>query len=362
MPKFRENIKEMKPYKPPLEGRSTRDYLLLDFNERTTGTSPKVKEALKRFIDTDRLQVYPEYGDIESKIAEYAGVSASQTVITNGADQGIDVICRAHLSEGDRVIVPYPSFAMHYQSAGIQGAEILEPSYSEEDGSFPLEATLELISGSNSIGLVILCNPNNPLGTPISIQDVEEILKRAKEREIPVLHDEAYFEFSGITCRDLVKEYDNLYITRTFSKAFGLVATRVGYVISCEENLQELLKIRGPYDVNMFAKVAVLAALDDISFMESYVREVMRESKPKLEKFLMKRGVNFYPSAANFLFLPMSKPEKLIEDLKNEGVLVRPKAGPGNKLGVRVGLGTSEDTEKLINAFTALDPVSCFPL
>jgi histidinol-phosphate aminotransferase len=351
MPKFRKNIKEMKPYKPPLEGRSDQDYLLLDFNERTTVPSPEVKEALRKFIDADRLQVYPEYGDIEEKIARYGQVPASQVMITNGADQGIDVICRAHLSDGDKVIIPDPSFAMHYQSAGVQGAQILEPPYNEQDGSFPLEATLSLIS--DDVNLIILCNPNNPLGTSIPVRDVEKILRKA--RGIPVLHDEAYFEFSGITCTDLIKEYDNLYITRTFSKAFGLVAARVGYVISQEENLQELMKIRGPYDVNMFARTAVLAALEDISYVEDYVREVMQESKPRLEKFLRERGISFYPSAANFLFLTVPDRKELIENLKAEGILVRPKKGPGGKDGVRIAIGTLEDTEKLIRTFGKLD-------
>lgn len=351
MPKFRENIRTMNTYKPPLEGRGAQDYLLLDFNERTTGPSPKVKEALGRFIDTDRLQVYPEYGDLEEKIAQYAEVPGSQVMVTNGADQGIDVICRAHLSERDKVIIPAPSFAMHYQSAGIQGAEILEPSYSEEDGSFPLETTLSLISDDAEIKLIILCNPNNPLGTSISVKDTEKILRKAREKEIPVLHDEAYFEFSGVTCRDLVEKYDNLYITRTFSKAFGLVATRAGYVISQKENLQELLKIRGPYDVNMFARIAVLAALEDISYMRDYVREVMQESKPELENFLREKRISFLPSAANFLFLTVPKPKQIIENLKAENILVRPKKGPGNKEGVRVAIGTLEDTKRFINAF-----------
>lgn len=351
MPEFRENIRKMKPYKPPLEGRGAQDYLLLDFNERTLSTSQKVKEALKKFIDADRLQVYPEYGDLEEKIAQYAGVLVSEVMATNGADQGIDIICRAHLSDGDKVIIPFPSFAMHYQSAGIQGAEILEPPYSEEDGSFPLEDTLSLISGDEKIKLVILCNPNNPLGTAITIEDVKKILLEAMEKGIPVLHDEAYFEFSGITCRDLIREYNNLYITRTFSKAFGLVATRVGYVISHEKNLQELMKIRGPYDVNMFAKTAVLAALEDTVYMKDYVIEVMQESKPMLEGFLREKGVDFFPSAANFLFLKVLNPKRIIDNLKADGILVRPKEGPGNKGGVRVAIGVLADTERFIQSF-----------
>jgi len=341
-------IKKMGHYKPPLEGRSGKDYLLLDFNERTTEPNPKVKDALKKFIDSGRLQVYPEYGDLEDKIGEYARVKPGQTMVTNGGDQGIDIICRAHLDKGDKVIIPFPAFAMHYQSAGIQGAETLEPKY-KEDGSFPLEETLNLIS--DEVKLVILCNPNNPLGSAIPIEKVEKVLEKAKEKETAVLHDEAYFEFAGITCKDLIEEYDNLYIMRTFAKAFGLVATRAGYLISQEKNIQELLKIRGPYDINMFAKIAILAALEDKKYMEDYVREVMGESKPKIEEFLREKRIFFYPSAANFLLLKISNPQEIIESLKLKGILVRPKKAPDGKEAIRVSVGRMEDTKRFIKVF-----------
>ncbi len=348
----KERIKKMGHYKPPIEGRSVKDYLLLDFNERTTPDSPKVKEALKKFLDSDRLQIYPEYGDLEAKIAEYAGVKDDEVMVTNGGDQGIDIICRAYLDPGDKIIIPFPAFAMHYQSAGIQGAEILEPRYGE-NGEFPLGEVLNLL-GDEKVKLIILCNPNNPLGSPISIEDVEEILIKSREKDIAVLHDEAYFEFSKITAKDLIEKYNNLYIMRTFAKAFGLVASRAGHLISQEDNIQELLKIRGPYDVNMFAKTAILAALEDTKYMKDYVKEVIEKAKPKFEEFLRDKKIFFYPSATNFLFLKVSNPQEIIESLKSKGILVRPKKGPDGKEGIRVSIGTLEDTERFVRAFSEI--------
>lgn len=191
---IKKRIRKMGHYKPPIEGRSEKSYLLLDFNERTIPSSPKVKEALKKFIDSDKLQVYPEYADLEAKIAEYAGVLVGQVMVTNGGDQGIDIVCRSYLSEGDKAIIPFPEFAMHYQSVGIQGAEILEPRYKEE-GKLPLNEILELMD-DGKVKLVIFSNPNNPTGISTPIEEVEKILIKAKEKEIAVLHDEAYFEFS----------------------------------------------------------------------------------------------------------------------------------------------------------------------
>lgn len=344
---IKERIKKMSYYEPPEEGRTSKDYLLLDFNERTTPPSQEVKDALKRFIDSDRLQVYPEYGDLERKIAQYAGVKPGQVMATNGGDQGVDIICRAHLDEGDKVIIPFPAFATHYQSAGVQGAEILEPKY-KEDGSFPFEEVLSLLA--EEIKLVILCNPSNPLGSAAPTEMIEEILKKAKEKEIAVLCDEAYFEFCGITGKDLIEDYDNFYIMRTFSKPFGLASVRAGYILSQEENIRELLKIRGPYDINVFAKIATIAALENTKYMKDYVKEVMEVSKPKLENYLKEKGIFFYPSSANFLLLKVFNHRELVKSLKARDILVRLKPTPDGETGIRISIGTLEDTEKLIGA------------
>ena len=349
MARIRENIKKMSSYKPPLEGRATGGYLLLDFNEMTIEPSSKIKKALKEFVDSGRLQVYPEYGDLDSRIAEYVGVESSQVMATNGSDQGIDVIIRAFVKDCDRVIIPTPSFAMNYQSAEIQGAEILKPSY-REDLSFPLEEILGLIE--EDVNLIIIANPNNPTGTAISQKDILKILEKAKEKNVAVLHDEAYFEFSNITAKDFIGDFDNLFITRTFSKTFGLVAARPGYVLSQEKNIKELLKIRGPYDVNMFAKVAICAALEDLKYMRSYIKEVMEKSKPKLEKFFRENKVKFWSSAANFLLVKPDNQKSVLKILKSEGILVRPRKGLNIEGTIRVSIGTLKDTDRFIRAYS----------
>jgi len=348
MAEIRENIKKMSAYKPPLEGRASAGYLLSDFNEMTIGPSPKVRKALKEFIDSGRLQVYPEYGDLDSKIAEYSRVKPSEVMVTNGSDQGIDVIVRAFVKDGDKVIIPTPGFAMYYQSAQIQGAKLLEPIYNS-NLDFPLDQVLAMLE--RGAKLLIIANPNNPTGTAISKKDVLKILKKAKEKDVAVLHDEAYFEFSNITAKDYLSEFDNLFITRTFSKTFGLVSTRPGYVLSQEKNIKELLKIRGPYDVNMFAKVAILAALDDLEYMRKYVKEVMERSKPRLEEFFRRSKVKFWQGKANFLLVKPADQKKAIKILQSEGILVRPRDGLNIEGTIRVSIGTLKDTERFIKSY-----------
>lgn len=345
---IRENIKKMSAYKPPLEGRAKKGYLLLDFNEMTIEPSQKVKKALKEFVDSGRLQVYPEYGDLEARIAKYAGNKPGQVMVTNGSDQGIDVIVRAFVKDGDKVIIPSPSFTMYYQSAQIQGAKLLEPVY-DYNLDFPLDQVLAMLE--KGAKLLIIANPNNPTGTIVSKENILKILKKAKEKNVAVLHDEAYFEFSKITAKDFIDDFDNLFITRTFSKTFGLVSTRPGYVLSQKKNIKELLKIRGPYDVNMFAKKAILAALEDLDYMEKYVKEVMEEAKPKLEKFFRENKIKFWQSKANFLLVKPADQKKAIKILQSEGILVRPRQGPNIEGTIRVSIGTLKDTARFIKAY-----------
>lgn len=172
--------------------------------------------------------------------------------------------------------------------------------------------------------------------------------------EVAVLHDEAYFEFSGITAKDFIKNYNNLFITRTFSKQFEIASFRTGYVLSQEQNIKELLKIRGPYDVNMAATVAISAALDDVDYVKRYIKEVMEKSKPKLEKFFRKNKVKFWKEAANFLLTKPDDPEKVYNVLKSEGILVRPREGPNIERTIRVSIGTFQDTERFIQGYSKL--------
>jgi len=342
------NIQAMSSYNPPLENRRAYDGVLLDFNERSIPVSRKVQKALESFVAENTIQIYPEYGDICDRIARYAGVEKDQVMITNGSDQGIDIVFRAFTKEGDRVIVPSPSFAMYYQSAEIVGNEILMPEYAE-DLSFPTDEVLELMN--ETIKLVVLCNPNNPTGTLISSGDVEEILEKAFRYDIVVYIDEAYFEFSGVSAVNLIEKYPNLVITRTFSKAFGLGSLRIGYVLSQKANLEEMTKVRGPYDINMAAVVAAKAALEDLEDMEGYVEEVMNEAKPMVERFFEENGFRYFPSWANLVLFRPDDQEKTFEKLKTNGFLTRPRKGANIDGTIRLSIGTVEQMKEFINIY-----------
>lgn len=342
------NIVDMKPYSPPIEGRRRYKGMLFDFNERTTAPSPKIIKALNKFLDEEKLQIYPEYSDLEAKIARYAGVNNEETMVVNGSDQGIDLIFRTFTSKGGKVVIPSPSFAMFYQCAGIIGNKVVTPEYNEDftnpSTAFPFKKVLNSID--NKTELVIICNPNNPTGTTIPIKDIEKILKKAITTNTIIYIDEAYFEFSGITATSLIKKYPNLIITRTFSKAFGLASLRIGYVIAQKAILNEMKKIRGPYDINMMSVCAAKASLEDIKSVRKYTDEVMKKAKPKVEEFLTQNKMEFYPSGANFILFKPNNP-KVFKVLKKNGLLLRSINGKF----IRLTIGTVKQMGKFIQFY-----------
>jgi histidinol-phosphate aminotransferase len=340
-------LENLTPYLPPLEGRSNFPGLLLDFNERTTKPSPKVITALQKIITRGALNRYPEYGALNSKISSYADVAEEEVMMTNGSDQGIELIIRSFSQEGDTLLIPAPSFAMFFQCAKSSGRKIISPLYPAPNFKFPFSEVLEKIDPS--IRLIILCNPNNPTGTLIPLPEIEEILKKAAPAM--VLVDEAYFEFSGITAASFLKQYENLIISRTFSKAFGLAGLRIGYLLSQKENILALRKVQGPYDVNSMAAAAAAATLEDIPDMNSYVREVMQEAKPLTETFFQTHGIPFAESAANFLSFVPKNAAATLSKLEEKGIRIRAPSGPNMNGILRVTIGTSADMAKFCDVY-----------
>jgi histidinol-phosphate aminotransferase len=348
MATFKKHIHAMSAYKPPLDGRDPHSHLLLDFNERTLPVSDAVTAAMISYIQDGRLQMYPAYGDIDSVIAKYCGVKAEQIMITNGSDQGIDLIIRASCNVGDEAIIPSPSFAMYQQCAKVENLKIIEPKYDREIG-FPLAGVLAAISSKTRI--ICIANPNNPCGSSLARGAIEKILLAAPQAT--VLIDECYFEYSALTVCDWVDRYSNLVITRTFSKTWGIPSLRLGFVISCRENILALLNVRGPYDINQLAIVAIRAALNNPEYTQSYVREVMLTAKPLFEQYLIEQAIPFWRSDANYVWCFPPNPEQINRALLQANILVRPKVDAQGQTGLRVTIGTVEQTERAIAVIRA---------
>ena len=345
---IKDHIVALSAYKPPLEGRSPDACTLLDFNERTIPVSEPIKQALHRYIDSGRLQVYPAYGDIVPRLASYAGVGADQLMITNGSDQGIDLVFRAVAEPGAEAIIPGPSFAMYTQCAKVEAMQLVEPQYTREQG-YPRAEVLSAINENTRI--IVVANPNNPCGTSVADELIVELSQAAPQAAILV--DECYFEYSGVTILPRLAELPNVFVTRTFSKTWGLPSLRFGYLLSAANNILALRNVRGPYDINQLAVVAATAALDNPDYTRDYVAEVMNDAKPLLEAWLDAQGIEYWRSDANYLWCFPDAAEEVDKYLQQAAFLVRPKCYQ-KRLGLRVTVGTKEQVQRLIEHWSLL--------
>jgi histidinol-phosphate aminotransferase len=210
---------------------------------------------------------------------------------------------------------------------------------------FPLAALLDAISPATRA--VLIANPNNPTGTGLSLQDIERILKRA--RKAAVFIDEAYFEFSGVTALGLIEGSPNLFVSRTFSKVYGMAAMRLGCLFSQAGNIAYLHKAQSPYSVNTLAVLAAQAAIRDTAYTENYVAEVLA-ARELLCIGLERLKVGYVPSSANFVLIRAGERAiEILDYLRERDILVRDRSyeAPGC---VRITVGTREQTRRLLGA------------
>jgi histidinol-phosphate aminotransferase len=319
-PQPRAAVERMAPYSPPTAGRQGK--LRLDFNENTSGCSPRVLQVLKRLATRERLAVYPEYGEAREKLAAFFGMRPGELLFTNGTDEAIQVLVNTYVDGDASVLLLAPSYAMYRFYSEVAGARIFEIPYRPADLSFPLEELLDSITPETRA--ILIANPNNPTGTPVNLDGIRRILGKAAGAA--VLIDEAYFEFYGTTALGLIGEFPNLFVSRTFSKVYGMAALRLGCLFSQAENIGWLHKAQSPYSVNALAVVCACEAVEDQIYVRDYVAEAL-ESRRVLCQELDKLGIFYYPSAANFVLARFGSRSVEIRDrLRAKGVLVRDRS------------------------------------
>jgi histidinol-phosphate aminotransferase len=319
-PRPRESVLEMAPYSPPTGGRA--DKLRLDFNENTVGCSPKVIEFLRSRLDENRLAMYPEYVEAKRDLAAHFGVADSELLLTNGTDEAIQVLINTYMDDDDEVIVLRPSYAMYTFYSELAGAQIHHIDYTPGTLAFPLDELLEAISPATRA--VLISNPNNPTGTSVKPDGIERILKRAQGAA--VLIDEAYFEFCGITALRYLADASNLFVSRTFSKVYGMAGMRLGCLFSQAQNIAHLHKAQSPYSVNTLAALAARVAVQDTEYIRKYVTEVLA-ARELASVGLEKLGIPYYESDGNFLLMRLGDRAVATRDeLREAGVLVRDRS------------------------------------
>ena len=334
-------VLNMAPYHPPSGGRAGK--LRLDFNENTVGCSPKVAEYLRQVLTQPLLAVYPEYEETRPALAAFFGVKPEELLLSNGTDEAIQVLINTYVDDGDEVLVLTPSYAMYRFYAELAGARVCEVSYEADTLAFPVDRFLAEIRPTTRA--ILVANPNNPTGCGIGLDIVERILNAAPQAA--VLIDEAYYEFCGRTALPLLSRFSNLFVSRTFSKAYGMAAMRMGCLMSDESNMAHLRKAQSPYSVNSLAALAARVAVADTEYVNAYVAEAVA-SRETLYRFFDELNIGYWLSEANFvLFRAGDRAVSLRDELRRRGVLVRDRSYelPG---AVRVTVGRAEQTERFM--------------
>jgi histidinol-phosphate aminotransferase len=343
----REAVLNMAPYSPPTAGRA--DKLRLDFNENTVGASPQVIEYLREHLNAADLAVYPEYGEVKRELGAFFEVEPEDFALTNGTDEAIQVLINTYVDDGDEVLLLQPSYAMYRFYAELAGAKIRAIPYRADRLAFPLDEMLDAIRPTTRA--ILIANPNNPTGTGTSRAGIERILDKATGAA--VLIDEAYYEFAGVTALPLLNDYPNLFVSRTFSKVYGMAAMRLGCLFSQSGNVEFLHKAQSPYSVNSVAVLAARAAIQDRAYIEKYVTEVLA-ARELLYVGLEKLAIPYYESQANFvLFQAGQRATAIRDELRRRGVLVRDRSYeiPGC---VRVTVGTRDQIRQFLAELEAI--------
>jgi histidinol-phosphate aminotransferase len=340
--KPRDAIRTLKEYHPPL---GNREGLRMDFNENTIGCSPRVLERLRQ-LDGEALARYPEREKGEAVVAAHLGVSTNELLLTNGTDEAIHLICETYLSPGDEVLIAVPTFAMFEIYAAATGARVIPIPTGAKHFAFPTQAVLDHITSRTR--LITVANPNNPTGAFAPVPDLIKIAEAAPDAALLV--DEAYFEFCGESMAPRWREIPNLFVSRTFSKAYGMAGLRIGLLMGNPEQMSVVRRGSSPYNLNSVALACLPDALPDQAFVRDYVAQAI-DGRRELEGELAAWGVRFWPSRANFaLFYLADKCKPFIRDMRERGILVRDRSSdPGCQDCVRITVGLGVHNQRMLS-------------
>jgi len=329
--------------------------LRLHLNENTAGCSPRVLDAIRALGATD-ASFYPDYTGVQNETAAALGVPPSRLVLLNGLDEGLHLASFAMLKPVDgapaEAIVVEPAFDMYAACAAAAGGRVVTVSPRPEF-DFPTEETIAALTARTR--LVFLTNPNNPTGQRIPRAAIEAVAAAAPRAL--VLVDEAYVDFSGETMIDDggLDRCPNVVVGRTFAKAHGLAALRVGALVGREDTLAPIVRLTPPYNLNVCAAVALRAALADADHLRWYQAQVER-SKALVYAACDRLGLHCWPSAANFVLIRVGPGAgALVAELGRRRVFIRDRSGePGCAGCVRVTTGVVEHTEACLREMEAV--------
>lgn len=294
----------------------------LDRNERNQAFSDSFVNKIKDRLNGELFMVYPELDLVYDRVANWLGVKPTQILLHSGSDQAIKTVFETYINPGDSVLLHFPGYAMYEIYCKMFQANIISCYY---DSNLLIDWDYFLSMINPELRMVVVENPNGFLGSAPPMNYLEAIIERSFNTGTLVLVDEAYFHFNDQTVQNFIDRYDNLIISRTFSKAFGLAGMRVGYLISNGENISNLKKVRPVYEINSIAAIVVEESIDNLDELEGYIND-NRNNLKQLREGLAELGIASSDSQANFVAARLGEysiHEQLRESLRNHRILIR---------------------------------------
>ncbi len=322
----------------------------LDRNERTTPLAKDIVEAVWSQISPEEIVAYPELEPLYQKLARFLNVLRQNILLCSGSDTGIKSVFETYVQQGDEVVILTPSYGMFSVYCDMFGATKILMHY-DEDFFLPVKRITEKINPKTK--LVILANPNHT-GTVIQEKDIHSIIEYAAQYNTLVLVDEAYHHFYPETIISYIGQYDNLIVVRSFSKAFGIAALRVGYLISQTQNIQNLDKVRLTHEITSVSAKFAAYLIDHPEIYQAYVKDV-EEGKSYIAKECQKIGITVLPSTTNFCFFRLPDfwdAKEMVLSLKKRDVHIKGpfQEVPLNGL-IRITLGPEKQMREFMNIF-----------
>ncbi len=326
--------------------------LKLDWNEATIPPSPKVKERILKVIQDD--SIYPLYPsthnpEIIELLSQYLKTNKENIQYFASSDSAHEYLVRVFVAPGDPVLVLGPTYDNFRLSCQTQGAQVYFQEY--DPGFHWNKSRFEQRIKEVNPSLIYICNPNNPSGTIVPLNDLISMFQNFPD--VVFLVDEAYAEFSGISIVPEINRFDNLVVSRTFSKAFAMANFRAGYLVSGKENIDQISKIRNPKNVTTVTQEAVIGALQDIPYMLDYVDEVKRARAVFTEELNQLDYVNtVYQSQGNFVlvdFISLEVKNEMCEFLADNQIFVRNLTHSDMlRSSLRITIGTQSQMSRVI--------------
>lgn len=353
------NVQERTPYKPgkPLEELERElgitGAIKLASNENPYGAAPEVLEVIQKNLG--ELGFYPDGAAfaLRSAIAEFHDVSFEEVVTGNGSNELIDLVCFSYLTKEDHVVFGDPSFICYRLGCLAAGVPYTAVPLTDHL-AWDVDALLAAVTEKTKV--LFLANPNNPTGAHMGEADLKRLITELPPRVLLVM-DEAYVEFADApdykSALDVDVTRERMIVLRTFSKAYGLAALRIGYALGKPEVIDALHRMRAPFNVGRLAQAAGVVALKAQDHVRRYTAE-NREERARVSSVLSERGLRVAPSQTNFLLVGFEEPGvDVYERLLRKGVIVRPMPPPIEDW-LRITIGTPTQNDRLLEALSAV--------